>query len=50
MVDPSKAESVNCSSYMIAKKYAYKCTYSDLKSLLKKYRKLGPNKYNKENN
>ena len=49
MVDPSKADSVNCSSYMIAKKYAYKCTYSDLKSLLKKYRKLGPNKYNKEN-
>ena len=49
MVNPSKADSVNCSSYMIAKNYSYKCTYVDLKSLLKKYRKLGPNKYNKEN-
>ena len=49
MVNPLKADSVNCSSYMIAKKYVYKCTYGDLKTLLKKYRKLGPNKYNKEN-
>ena len=44
---PNFAEA--CTNYMTAKKTPSLCTYNELKSLLKKYRKIGPNKYNKEN-
>ena len=39
----------SCETYMDAKKFPVICSYQDIKALITKYKKIGPQKYNREN-